>query len=55
MTDANGDVDLIENWEPRETDPQRFADVQVVGDRMIFSGDTDAAVLASDTTVEIRR
>jgi len=47
--------DLIEDWGTEEVDPQRFASVQIVGDRMIFSGESDAAVLASDTTVEIRR
>jgi len=52
--DPTAAADLVEAWEPREVEPQRFADVQVVGAKFIFPNG-GGEVLTSDTTVPVER
>jgi hypothetical protein len=52
--DPTAAADLYDGWEPREVEPQRFADVQVVGEKVILTNG-GGELITSDTTVPIER
>jgi hypothetical protein len=53
--DTAARLDLIEDWEAREVEPQRFGEWYAHDDDRLVLRTTDSARIVSDTAVPIRR